>query len=110
MSTITWPDVLGSLVARADLTPEQASWAMGEILAGAASDAQIAGFAVALRTKGETSEELRALSDAMLAVAARELGWLPNQASAERQRIIHELETFYGVTPAMIQHRCKENA
>jgi glycerol-3-phosphate dehydrogenase len=50
------------------------------------------------------------LIDAMLAVAARELGWLPNQASAERQRLIHELETFYGVTPAMLQHRCKENA
>ncbi|MGZ4474090.1 MAG: anthranilate phosphoribosyltransferase [Nocardioides sp.] len=69
MTTITWPDVLGSLVARADLSSEQAAWAMGEILAGAASDSQIAGFAVALRAKGETSHELRALSDAMLAVA-----------------------------------------
>jgi len=69
MTTITWPDVLGSLVARVDLSAEQAAWAMGEILAGAASDSQIAGFAVALRAKGETSHELRALSDAMLAVA-----------------------------------------
>ncbi|MFT4011595.1 MAG: anthranilate phosphoribosyltransferase, partial [Nocardioidaceae bacterium] len=49
MSDITWPEVLGSLVARADLTAEQAAWAMGEILRGEATPAQIAGFAVALR-------------------------------------------------------------
>ena len=69
MTTITWPDVLGALVARADLTAEQTHWAMGEILAGAATDSQIAGFAVALRTKGETIDEVRGLADAMLALA-----------------------------------------
>jgi anthranilate phosphoribosyltransferase len=66
MGRITWPDVLGALVARSDLTADQASWAMGEILAGQATDSQIAGFAVALRTKGETIDEVRGLSDAML--------------------------------------------
>jgi anthranilate phosphoribosyltransferase len=66
MAGITWPDVLGALVARSDLTADQASWAMGEILAGQATDSQIAGFAVALRTKGETIDEVRGLSDAML--------------------------------------------
>lgn len=71
MSAPTWPDVLGSLVARDDLTAEQASWAMGEILAGQASDAQIAGFAVALRAKGETIEEVSGLAAAMLARANR---------------------------------------
>ncbi|MOA37951.1 hypothetical protein D3C78_1595920 [compost metagenome] len=50
------------------------------------------------------------LIDAILNVAARELGWPTTQAAAERQRLTHELETFYGVTPAMLQHRCKENA
>lgn len=50
------------------------------------------------------------LIDAILTVAARELGWTPSQAAAERQRLIDELETFYGVTPTMLQHRCKENA
>ncbi|MFK3780257.1 FAD-dependent oxidoreductase [Agrobacterium sp. NPDC089420] len=50
------------------------------------------------------------LVDAILDVAARELGWSSTRAAAERQRLIHELETFYGVTPAMLQHRCKENA
>jgi anthranilate phosphoribosyltransferase len=65
MSAITWPDVLGPLVARADLSAEQAAWAMGEILEGEASPSQIAGFAVALRAKGETSEELSGLVAAM---------------------------------------------
>jgi anthranilate phosphoribosyltransferase len=65
MSTITWPDVLGTLVARADLTAEQTAWAMGEILEGEATPSQVAGFAVALRAKGETSEELTGLVSAM---------------------------------------------
>jgi anthranilate phosphoribosyltransferase len=69
MPTITWPDVLGSLVARADLTAEQTAWAMGEILAGEATPSQVAGFAVALRAKGETSEELTGLVSAMYARA-----------------------------------------
>jgi anthranilate phosphoribosyltransferase len=65
----TWAEVLGSLVQRDDLTADQASWAMGEILAEAATPAQVAGFAVALRSKGETIEEVTGLLDAMYAVA-----------------------------------------
>ncbi|MCX6401141.1 MAG: anthranilate phosphoribosyltransferase [Propionibacteriales bacterium] len=65
---MTWPDVLGSLVAGENLTPAQATWAMGEILDGAATPAQIAGFVVALRAKGETTEELTGLVDAMYGV------------------------------------------
>ena len=42
---------------------------MGEILAEAATPAQVAGFAVALRSKGETIEEVTGLLDAMYAVA-----------------------------------------
>src|SRR5690348_61802 len=38
---------------------------MGEVLAGAATPVQIAGFAVALRSKGETVEEMQGLVDAM---------------------------------------------
>ena len=64
---MTWPEVLGALVARSDLTGEQAAWAMGEILPGEASPAQIAGFAVALKAKGETVEEVSGLADAMYA-------------------------------------------
>ena len=57
----SWPDVLGTLVAGHDLSVEQTSWAMGEILAGEATPAQVAGFAVALRAKGETIEEVDGL-------------------------------------------------
>jgi anthranilate phosphoribosyltransferase len=65
----SWPEVLGALVARSDLTSEQTAWAMEEILAGEASPAQIAGFAVALRAKGETIDEVSGLAAAMLARA-----------------------------------------
>jgi len=67
--THTWPDVLSTLVAGGDLSAEQASWAMGEVLSGEATPSQIAGFAVALRAKGETIDEIAGLSDAMLASA-----------------------------------------
>jgi anthranilate phosphoribosyltransferase len=67
----TWPDVLTTLVAGQDLDASTTVWAMDQILAGEATDSQIAGFAVALRAKGETAEELRGLADAMLARATR---------------------------------------
>jgi anthranilate phosphoribosyltransferase len=61
--------VLGPLTAGTDLTAEQAAAAMSEILAGNATPAQIAGFIVALRMKGETIEEMSGLLDAMEAAA-----------------------------------------
>jgi len=64
-STPTWPEVLSALIAHHDLSAEQAHWAMGEILTGAATESQIAGFAVALRSKGETLDELEGLVEAM---------------------------------------------
>lgn len=66
---LTWPEVLGPLVAGADLSAEQTAWVMDEILDGAATPAQIAGFAVALRAKGETIDEVLGLADAMYARA-----------------------------------------
>jgi anthranilate phosphoribosyltransferase len=61
-----WPDVLGRLLRREDLSDDLAEAALGAILAGEASDAQIAAFAVALRAKGETPSELAALVRTML--------------------------------------------
>ena len=65
----SWGEVLGALVQHHDLTGEQAAWAMGEILSGAATPAQIAGLAIALRSKGETIDEVTGLLDAMYQVA-----------------------------------------
>ena len=61
----SWAEVLSALVAGDDLSTDQTAWAMGEILSGAATHAQVAGFAVALRAKGETIEEVSGLVDAM---------------------------------------------
>lgn len=63
--TLTWPDVLSSLVTGHDLDSEAAAWAMEEILSGNATSAQIAGFAVSLRSKGETLAEVQGLVDSM---------------------------------------------
>lgn len=61
-----WGEVLGSLTAHQDLPIETASAAMAEILDGNATPAQIAGFIIALRMKGETVEELTGLVAAMV--------------------------------------------
>ncbi|HET7389000.1 MAG TPA: anthranilate phosphoribosyltransferase [Nocardioidaceae bacterium] len=61
----SWPEVLSALIGGTDLSADQAAWAMGEILSGDATPAQIAGFAVALRAKGETIDELEGLVAAM---------------------------------------------
>jgi anthranilate phosphoribosyltransferase len=67
--SLTWPQLLTDLVGRNDLSPEAAAWAMDQILAGDVTNVQIAGFAIALRAKGETIGELTGLSTAMLARA-----------------------------------------
>ena len=60
-----WSGVLGTLTSRGDLTGEVAASAMAEILDGNATPAQIAGFVVALRAKGETVDEVEGLVQAM---------------------------------------------
>jgi anthranilate phosphoribosyltransferase len=67
--THTWPEVLAVLVAGSDLSADHTTWAMAEIISGEATPSQIAGFAIALRAKGETIDELSGLADAMLAEA-----------------------------------------
>ncbi|MFE0765494.1 anthranilate phosphoribosyltransferase [Streptomyces smyrnaeus] len=65
MAARTWPDVLSTLLAGEDLSADATAWAMDRIMRGEASDVQIAGFAVALRAKGETVEEISGLVQAM---------------------------------------------
>jgi len=71
MSSAVWPDAIGRLLRREDLPTELVEQVMSTILSGDATDAQIAGFAVALRAKGETASELAALVRTMLAFAER---------------------------------------
>ncbi len=66
---LSWPQVLATLMSGRDLDGSWAAWAMDQIMAGEATPVQVAGFLVALRTKGESAVELRALADTMLAHA-----------------------------------------
>ncbi|SFK59601.1 anthranilate phosphoribosyltransferase [Geodermatophilus ruber] len=65
----TWPALLTRLLAGGDLSAEQAAWAMREVMVGEATPVQIAAFAVALRAKGVSAEELAGLTGEMLAQA-----------------------------------------
>jgi len=65
-----WPALLTLLLDRNHLTASQARSAMATILAGDATPAQLIGFVVALRAKGESVEELAGLLDAVLDAAA----------------------------------------
>jgi len=62
----TWPSLLGAVTRGESLAAEEAEWAMSEIMDGAATPAQIAGFAIALRMKGATVAEMSGLARAML--------------------------------------------
>ncbi|MFC5724620.1 anthranilate phosphoribosyltransferase [Streptomyces gamaensis] len=65
----TWPGLLETLLRGGDLSADETAWAMDRIMRGEATDAQIAGFAVALRAKGETVAEISGLVRAMYAHA-----------------------------------------
>ncbi len=54
-----------------DIALEDAAWAMDQVFSAEASPAQLAGFLVALRAKGETAAEISGMADAMLAHALR---------------------------------------
>jgi anthranilate phosphoribosyltransferase len=66
MTSMSWPTILTSLLAGEDLSRFEAKWAMSEIMSGDATPAQIGAFMLALRSKGETVEELAGLVDVML--------------------------------------------
>src|ERR1035437_7868982 len=58
-------EAIQQLVESVDLDRTQAAAAMDDIMNGEATDAQIAGFLVALRMKGETVEQLVGLVSSM---------------------------------------------
>ena len=69
--TRSWRQLLGRLVEGVDLTAEDTYWAMDQVMSDTATAAQIAGFAVGLRAKGETPAEIAGMAEAMLAHARR---------------------------------------
>ena len=62
--------VIDSLAAGEDLSSDDAAAALAEIMAGNATEAQIAAFLIALRTKGETVDEIAGLARTMRELAA----------------------------------------
>jgi anthranilate phosphoribosyltransferase len=87
-------DALRILVERRDLSRIEAAGAMDAIMSGAATNAQIAAFLVALRMKGETVEELIGFAQVM------------------RQKVVHvrtggdELESLTGTDREMLVDTC----
>ncbi|HEX2285200.1 MAG TPA: anthranilate phosphoribosyltransferase [Mycobacterium sp.] len=67
----TWPQVLGRLTTSQALAPGQAAWAMEQIMTGAATPAQIAGFGVSMKMKRPTAAEVTELAEIMLKHARR---------------------------------------
>ncbi len=64
-----WPGTIGAVASGGDIISDHAQAAMATILSGGATPAQIAGFIVALRVKGETTEEMIGLVRGMLAAS-----------------------------------------
>jgi anthranilate phosphoribosyltransferase len=60
---------IDALASRRDLSQEQAGAVLAEVMAGNASEAQISAFLIALRTKGETTEEIAGLAATMRSLA-----------------------------------------
>jgi anthranilate phosphoribosyltransferase len=64
-----WPSVLSRLISGEPLTTDESAAAMLAIMREEATPAQVAGFLMALRTKGETVDELDGLSRTALEMA-----------------------------------------
>ncbi|WP_341958095.1 anthranilate phosphoribosyltransferase [Microbacterium sp. LWH13-1.2] len=67
--SLTWSDVLTTLLERRDLSVWESTWAMRQIMRGDVTEAQLAGFLIALRAKGETIDEIVGFRDAILEAA-----------------------------------------
>lgn len=62
---MSWDAIFSSLAKKVDLTSDQATWAMSEILQAKASNEQIKEFLLGLKQKGESAKEVEALVDQM---------------------------------------------
>lgn len=62
----SWSGLLNRLIRREDLSAEDTRWAMRQVMTGEATPAQVAGFVVALRAKGESPDEVAGMAATML--------------------------------------------
>jgi anthranilate phosphoribosyltransferase len=67
----SWSALLNRLLGGHDLEAADTAWVMHEVMAGEASPAQVAAFAVALRAKGESPREVAGMAASMLERATR---------------------------------------
>lgn len=65
-----WPRTLSRLAAHGALTADDAAEAMRQVMVGQATPGQIGGLLMALRTKGETVDEIEGLARTMLEFAS----------------------------------------
>ncbi len=63
--TRSWAAILAALADRRDLDAADTAWVMSEVVRGEASPARLGAFLVALRTKGETADEIAGLAQAL---------------------------------------------
>lgn len=68
---LTWPQILGKLIADTDLNRGEAAWALDQIMSGNTDPGLIETFLITLRHKGESVDELSGLVDAMLTNALK---------------------------------------
>ncbi|HLI61566.1 MAG TPA: anthranilate phosphoribosyltransferase [Solirubrobacteraceae bacterium] len=81
---------LDALASGEDLTRERTAEVMARIMAGEVSEVQIAGLLIALRTKGETVDELAGLAATMRALAT------PVPVSVDRSELLDTAGTGGG--------------
>jgi anthranilate phosphoribosyltransferase len=70
MPNPTLTRAIDALASRRDLSADETAEVLAEIMHGEVSETQIAGFLIALRTKGETVDELAGLARTMRELAA----------------------------------------
>lgn len=66
-----WPHALSTVSAGRSLERDEAAAVMRLVMAGEATPGQVGGLLMALRTKGESAEEIEGLADTMLEFAAK---------------------------------------
>ncbi|MEX2406215.1 MAG: anthranilate phosphoribosyltransferase [Actinomycetota bacterium] len=64
-----WPHALSKVASHEALSADEAAEAMRQVMAGEATPAQLGGLLMALRTKGETVDEIEGLARTMLEFA-----------------------------------------